>query len=457
MFTQPKNKLDLFEAMNEGKIIFVNTAQDVLKRDGSQLLGRFFIAMISQAALERSIIPEPARTPTFVYVDEAQEYFDDNVEVILNQARKYRVGLTLAHQTLDQLSPRLRSALLANTSMKCIGGVSARDARALADELRTTPEFIEGMKRRGARSEFAVRVKNLTGQAIRLSVPLGFLERQATLAEEDYDALLSGNRRRYCGTLAEIAALRPQVAATEVERSPAEPAAQPERNARATPDPVADGVPDDPAPIPAPTRVEPRLVFEPVVVPPPRDIPVPVARKPVPEVRAAGKGGPKHKYLQALIKELADQHGLKATIEAPLEGGAGQVDVLIERDGVLAAVEISVTTPVEQERENLRKCLDGPYPRIAVVLAKSKTAQNRYRTALLDGLTAIEQGRIAVLTPEELPDFVSSLTPPEASPETIVKGYRVRVVQAASSPDEQKARRERLAEVIARSLRDSKR
>jgi len=39
MFTQPKNKLDLFEAMNEGKIIFVSTAKDLLKRDGSQLPG----------------------------------------------------------------------------------------------------------------------------------------------------------------------------------------------------------------------------------------------------------------------------------------------------------------------------------------------------------------------------------------------------------------------------------
>ena len=45
-----------------------------------------------------------------MYVDEAQEYFDDSIETILNQARKYHVGLTLAHQTLDQLSPHLRSA-----------------------------------------------------------------------------------------------------------------------------------------------------------------------------------------------------------------------------------------------------------------------------------------------------------------------------------------------------------
>ncbi|MBV9693170.1 MAG: DUF87 domain-containing protein, partial [Alphaproteobacteria bacterium] len=92
MFTQPQNKLDLFAAMNEGKIILVSTAKDLLKREGSQLLGRFFIAMIAQAALERSTLPEHHRNAAFVYVDEAQEYFDDSIETILNQARKYHVG-----------------------------------------------------------------------------------------------------------------------------------------------------------------------------------------------------------------------------------------------------------------------------------------------------------------------------------------------------------------------------
>ena len=127
MFTQRENKLDLFEAMNGGKIVLVSTAKDLLKQEGSQLLGRFFIAMIAQTALERSTLPETERTPVFVYVDEAQEYFDDSIETILNQARKYRVGITLAHQTLDQLSPRLRSAMFSSTSVKMRGrGVCLR-------------------------------------------------------------------------------------------------------------------------------------------------------------------------------------------------------------------------------------------------------------------------------------------------------------------------------------------
>ena len=56
-----------------------------------------------QAALERAADPEHLRRPAFVYIDEAADYFDENIDTLLIQARKYKVGLTFAHQHLDQL------------------------------------------------------------------------------------------------------------------------------------------------------------------------------------------------------------------------------------------------------------------------------------------------------------------------------------------------------------------
>ncbi|HTW36679.1 MAG TPA: DUF87 domain-containing protein [Rhizomicrobium sp.] len=434
MFTQPRNKLDLFEAMNEGKIVLVSTAKDLLKREGSQLLGRFFIAMITQAALERSTLKEYLRRPCFVYVDEAQEYFDDSIETILNQARKYRVGLTLAHQTLDQLSPRLRSAILANTSMKCAGGVSAKDARALAEELRTTHEFIEGMKRRGPRTEFALWVKHLTDKGIRLTVPLGFLEKQPTLDDLEHDALIAANRVRYCGTLADISMHVP-------------PSPEPHERTRQAPEVPASEMPARPEDAPATARAEPQA--EPVDREP---APARVARPPIGD-RELGKGGKQHRYLQALVKELAEQQGLKATLEAPAPNG-GQVDVLIERNGVLAAVEISVSTPVEHERDNLRKCLEGGYPRIAVVLAKSKTVQTSYRAALAEIVAEHDRERVQFLTPEEIPEFLISLAPAPEPAERVVKGYRVKAAFTSASPQDALARQDALAKLIAKSLRN---
>lgn len=432
MFAQPKNKLDLFEATRTGKIVLVSTAKDLLKGDGSALLGRFVIRMLAQAALERSVLPDGERTPTYVYVDEAQEYFDEGVETILQQARKYRVSFVCAHQSLDQASPRLRSALFANTSFKCAGGVSAKDARALADELHTTPDFIGNMKRRGGRTEFAAWIKHWTPGAIRLSVPLGFLERQSTLSEESLDELVAQNRIRYCGTIEE--ARRPPPPRREEEPEAAQ-AVEPHV------EPQAPDEPEQP-PLSRPP-VEPAAYAS----PPARD---PPTNQPSTAERELGKGGKKHRYLQNLVKGLAEAQGFRATIEAPIAGG--QVDVLLARDDLTVAVEVSVTTPVEWERGNLAKCLRGDFARVALVLAKSTQTARTYRARVVEGLSEEDRARLVILDPEELPDFIASLAPTEEPPDNVVRGYKVKVSQTAVSADEAKARREQLARLVSQSL-----
>ena len=85
---------------------------------GTEIFGRFFIALIAQAAQERATLHKSHRMPTMVYVDEAADYFDRNIGIILSQARKYGVGMVLAHQYLGQLSAGLQEAFAANTSIK---------------------------------------------------------------------------------------------------------------------------------------------------------------------------------------------------------------------------------------------------------------------------------------------------------------------------------------------------
>lgn len=201
MFAGERNAVDVFAAMNEGKIILVNTAKDLLKRDGCRILGRFFVAMVGQAAIERATIPPERRRPAFVYVDEAYEYFDDQVEDLLNQARKYKVGMVLAHQNLDQLEPRLRGTVMASTSIRFAGGVSARDATFLAREMRCEPGFLASTRKRGGRTEFALWVKHATPHAIRATIPLGEVDRLPGLSPAAYASLIDANRRRYCRKL----------------------------------------------------------------------------------------------------------------------------------------------------------------------------------------------------------------------------------------------------------------
>jgi hypothetical protein len=196
MLTAPKNRIDMFDALNTGKIILVNTAKDFLKAERSSFLGRFFIALTLQAALERAALPEEKRRPAFLYIDEAADYFDDNIDDLLTQARKYKLGVVFSHQYLDQLAPGLRSSIASNTSIKFAGGISDRDARSVAPDMRTTPTFILDRHKMARATQFACYVRNLMPAAIALTIPFGELERQATMSESAVRRLEAQNRAR---------------------------------------------------------------------------------------------------------------------------------------------------------------------------------------------------------------------------------------------------------------------
>ena len=193
MLSNPTSKLDLFTEINAGKLILINTAKDLLKQQGTEIFGRFFLALIAQAAQERATLPPSKRLPCFVYIDECQDYLatDSNFTMILEQARKQNVGIIAAHQYVTQLSQKTLDSLYANTSIKFAGGVSDKDAYALARNMRCEPAFIAEQPR----GSFAAFVRNTTKNAISLKFPL--LPRYKRMPKEQYAAVLAANRARY--------------------------------------------------------------------------------------------------------------------------------------------------------------------------------------------------------------------------------------------------------------------
>jgi phage pi2 protein 07 len=193
MLSNPQSKLDLFTEINTGKVILINTAKDLLKQQGTEIFGRFFLALIAQAAQERATLPASKRLPCFVYIDECQDYLstDSNFTMILEQARKQNVGIIAAHQYVTQLSPKTLDSLYANTSIKFAGGVSDKDAHALARNMRGEPAFIAEQPR----GSFAAFIRNTTKNAITLNFPLmpSFKE----MTQEQYDSVLAANRAKY--------------------------------------------------------------------------------------------------------------------------------------------------------------------------------------------------------------------------------------------------------------------
>lgn len=221
LFSNTKSRLNIKDEMDDGKIILINTSKDLLKAQGAQFFGRFFLSIIAQATLERASQHPKERRPTFVYVDEAQDYIDGTVNTILEQARKYKVSLTLAHQQLAQLPPEVRASVSNNTSTKYIGGVSAADARALAEDMHTDWDKLRGQRK----LHFSLYVRGFLPKPVTFKVRPGLMEAEPQRTPEDLAELRAYTRERYSSRRPATAPRTPQEAPRRsfVEKPPRRP------------------------------------------------------------------------------------------------------------------------------------------------------------------------------------------------------------------------------------------
>ncbi|MBI3768470.1 MAG: hypothetical protein HY271_08235 [Deltaproteobacteria bacterium] len=96
------------------------------------------------------------------------------------------------------------------------------------------------------------------------------------------------------------------------------------------------------------------------------------------------------------MKRLAEDRGWRVTIETPVLGGAGNVDVALERDGQRIACEIAVSTDAEHEAGNVQKCLAAGYEQL-LVIASDKRHVGRLEKMLTENLCAESRERVRVL------------------------------------------------------------
>jgi len=156
------------------------------------VFGRFFVALLAQAAAERAMIPEQEKIPTICYLDEAHEYIDKNVNTILAQARKQRIGMFMAHQYLGQIRDNeVAKGLEANASIKLAGGVSASDARGLAAQMNAEASDIQNQPT----FHFMTYARGVTQRGLPIAFPPGSLEKLPT--RHDFDELRAYQRATY--------------------------------------------------------------------------------------------------------------------------------------------------------------------------------------------------------------------------------------------------------------------
>ncbi|KYK43221.1 hypothetical protein A1D31_38305 [Bradyrhizobium liaoningense] len=200
MFSSPHSKVDLFSEINTpGKVILINAEKGLLKEEGTELFGRFFLALINQAAAQRSNLPASQRLPCFVYVDECYNYIrnDAKIQVILAESRQQNIGVVLAHQYLGQLEASVLRALAANTSIKMVTRLDSADRSAMARDMNTTPDFIRDQPD----YSFACFMRGETRSAISVRFPLNALKRFGSMTPAERSLVRDRNRTTYANPI----------------------------------------------------------------------------------------------------------------------------------------------------------------------------------------------------------------------------------------------------------------
>ena len=441
MVSQRENRLDFAHILDTGKIFLAKLPQGQMGKENAFLLGSLLVAKFQQLAMSRQAQRAESRRPFWLYVDEFQNFITPSMAEILSGARKYRLGLILAHQELRQLERdrEVASAVLSNPYTRVVFRVGDADARTLE----------------GGFANFEARdLQNLeTGQAIcrvekadgdfNLTIPMPE-EPDADVAESTRQAVITASRERYATSRADIeAALRARLDAEEAEPKPAKakPTPQPERkesDEKPTNAPNVTVSEKEQSIVTAPQVATPEIV--PSTLPKPTEEPKPVV--PPPDM---GRGGAQHQAIQQRIKAAAEGLGYRVIVEKPLQNPQGSVDLALESAGPAIACEISVTTTIDHEFGNVKKCLAAGFAHVAVITGKPERL-GQIAEAVQAALSPEEAARVGYYSPDEFIAHLQKQVAEAPKPETTTptegkrRGYKVRRHVTPLTPEERQAR-----------------
>ncbi len=132
--TAAEPTLDFRKLTDSGMIFLGKLAAGAIGEENAALLGSLLVSKFHQVTLGREAQAIEARRPFFLYIDEFHHVATPSMASLFSGARKYRLGLTVAHQDLYQLHhsiPEVERALLGNAYTRICFRVGEDDARAL--------------------------------------------------------------------------------------------------------------------------------------------------------------------------------------------------------------------------------------------------------------------------------------------------------------------------------------
>jgi len=134
---QSASSIDIRQVMDEGKILLVKL--DTTLESITELIGSLIIALFLNAAKSRADLPVQKRRQFNLYADEFQRFATEDYATLIEEARKFGVGITIAHQNGSQLETSLKERARSVANL-VVFKVNSKDADELAGEFDITPQ-----------------------------------------------------------------------------------------------------------------------------------------------------------------------------------------------------------------------------------------------------------------------------------------------------------------------------
>lgn len=143
IFSQQTATLNISEIIQKKKILLVSLrGSELVKSDDLKILGIMMLSEIFRVGMLRDE-RDPRLVPFHLYIDEFGQYVTESVSQMLDEIRKKKVFLTLAHQHLSQLiNDKVDETILNSVTTNCrmkvaFGGLNTKDAKAITELMWT--------------------------------------------------------------------------------------------------------------------------------------------------------------------------------------------------------------------------------------------------------------------------------------------------------------------------------
>jgi hypothetical protein len=134
--SQANTSINFRRIMDESKILLIQLSPQL--EEVSRLLGAAIIGRLLMATFSRTDLAEDDRRQFNFYVDEFQRFATSDWRTFLEEARKFNVPITFAHQSMSQLDESLQTAATGAGTI-VVFRVSGEDSRVLAQSFDATP------------------------------------------------------------------------------------------------------------------------------------------------------------------------------------------------------------------------------------------------------------------------------------------------------------------------------